>query len=102
VSTSYGELSQALNVLVKYLENKGQLPDLQNFVVIAIIEALINSYTNIRVYINWDKLVQLSVNSPLQLYPPLWLFALDKLSKIGAQTNIITELSQRKKLEKVI
>ena len=102
MSSSYGELSQALNVLVKYLENKGQLPELQSFIVIAIIEALINSYTSIRININWDKLVQLSVNSPLQLSPPLWLYALDKLSKIGAQTNIITEISQRKKLEKVI
>lgn len=102
MSITYGELSQALNILVKYLENKGQLPDLQSFVIIAIIEALINSYTNIKIHINWDKLVQLSVNSPLTLAPPLWLYALDKLSKIGAQTNIITELSQRKKLEKVI
>jgi hypothetical protein len=102
MSTGYGELSQALNILVKYLENKGQLPDLQNFVVIAIIESLINSYTNIRVNINWDKLVQLSVNSPLALSPPLWLYALEKLARLGAQTNIITELSQRKKLERVI
>jgi len=102
MSTGYGELSQALNTLIKYLENKGQLPELQSFIVIAIIEALINGYTNIKVKINWDKLVQLSVNSPLTHYPPLWLYALDKLSKIGAQTNIITELSQRKKLEKVI
>jgi hypothetical protein len=102
MSTGYGELSQALNTLIKYLENKGQLPDIQSFVIISIIEALINSYTNIKVRINWDKLVQLSVNSPLTQSPPLWLYALDKLSKIGAQTNIITELSQRKKLERVV
>ena len=102
MSTGYGELSQALNILVKYLEGKGQLPDLQSVIVINVIQALINSYTRIRVHINWDKLVQLSVNSPMHLPAPLWLFALDKLSRIGAQTNIITELSQRKKLEKVI
>jgi hypothetical protein len=99
--SSYGELSQALETLIKYLNNKGQLPDLQNFVIIAIIESIINSYTNIRIRINWDRLVQLSVNSPA-LASPLWLFALEKLSKLGAQTQIITELSQRKKLEKVI
>ena len=102
MSSSYGELSQALNTLIKYLERKGQLPDLQNFIVIAILESLINTYTNIKVRINWDRLVELSINSPLHYNLPLWLHALDKLSKIGAQTQIITELSQRKKLEKVI
>jgi hypothetical protein len=100
--SSYGELSQALNTLIKYLEKKGQLPDLQNFIVIAILESLINTYTNIKVHINWDRLVELSINSPLHYNPPLWLLALEKLSRLGAQTQIITELSQRKKLEKVI
>jgi antitoxin component HigA of HigAB toxin-antitoxin module len=102
MSSQYGELSQALNTLVKYLENKGQLPDLQNFIVIEILQTLINAYTDIKIYINWDKLVSLSINAPRQTYPPLWVDALEKLTKIGAQTQIITELSQRKKLEKVI
>jgi hypothetical protein len=96
-----GELSQALETLLKYLNKKGQLPSLQNFIIINIVSALLNAYTDIKVKINWDKIVELSINSPpFQL--PLWVYALDKLSKIGAQTNIITELSQRKKLEKVI
>jgi len=102
MSLNTGELSQALNTLIKYLEKKGQLPELQTFIIIAIIESLINTYTDIKVKINWDKLVELSINSPLHYNPPLWLLALDKLSKLGAQTNIITELSQRKKLEKVL
>jgi len=96
-----GELSQALETLLKYLNKKGQLPSLQNFIIISIVNALLNAYTDIKVKINWDKLVELSINSPA-IYSPLWLMALDKLSKLGAQTNIITELSQRKKLEKVI
>jgi len=100
--STYGELSQALNTLIKYLERKGQLPDLQSLIVISILSALINSYTNVRVSINWDKLVELSVNAPRLHSPPLWVEALDKLTKIGAQTQIITELSQRKKLERVI
>lgn len=99
---SIGELSQALNTLIKYLERKGQLPDLQNFMVISIIQSLINSYTDIKITINWEKLVELSVNAPPQSQPPLWLQALDKLSKLGAQTQIITEVSQKKKLERVI
>jgi hypothetical protein len=53
MSSQYGELSQALNTLVKYLENKGQLPDLQNFIVIEILQTLINAYTDIKIYINW-------------------------------------------------
>jgi hypothetical protein len=100
--SQYGELSQALNTLIKYLERKGQLPDLQNFVVIAILESLINTYTDIKITINWDKLVELSINAPRQAYPPLWIEALERLTKIGAQTQIITELSQRKKLERVV
>jgi len=102
MSSSYGELSQALNTLIRYLEKKGQIPDIQSLLIISILTALINSYTNIRVTINWDKLIELSVNAPRVYNPPLWLEALDKLTKIGAQTQIITELSQRKKLEKVI
>lgn len=97
-----GELSQALNTLIKYLEGKGQLPDLQNFMVISIIQSLINSYTDIKITINWEKLVELSVNAPPQSQVPLWIQALDKLSKLGAQTQIITEVSQKKKLERVV
>jgi len=101
-SKSYGELSQALNTLIKYLEKKGQLVDLQNFIVINIIQSLINSYTDIKITIDWERLVDLSVNAPPLNQPPLWITALDKLSKIGAQTQIITELSQKKKLERVV
>jgi len=96
-----GELSQALETLIKYLNRKGQLPNLQTFILISVIQSLINAYTDIKVRINWDKLVELSVNSPLQ-YPPLWLSALEKLSRLGAHTQIITELSQRKKLERIV
>jgi len=102
MSTSYGELSQALNTLIRYMEKKGQLPDLQSLIVISVLSALINSYTNVRVSINWDKLVELSVNAPRLYNPPLWVEALERLTRLGAQTQIITELSQRKKLERVI
>lgn len=98
---SLGELSQALQTLIKYLEDKGQLPDLQNFIVINIILSLINSYTDIKISIDWEKLVKYSVNAPPQSQT-LWLMALEKLSKLGAQTQIITEVSQRKKLERVV
>jgi hypothetical protein len=84
------------------MEKKGQLPDLQSLIVISILTALINNYTNVKVSINWDKLIELSVNAPRLHSPPLWVEALDKLTKIGAQTQIVTELSQRKKLERVI
>lgn len=97
-----GELSQALNTLIKYLEGKGQLPDLQNFILINIIQSLINSYTDIKISIDWERLVELSVNAPPHNQAPLWIQALDRLSKLGAQTQIITELSQKKKLERVV
>jgi hypothetical protein len=96
-----GELSQALQTLIEYLNKKGQLPSLQNFILISVVESLLNAYTDIKVKINWDKLVELSINSPA-VSSPLWLLALDKLARLGATTNIITELSQRKKLERVV
>lgn len=99
--SNQGELSQALSVLLHYLKDKGQIPRLGDFILINMIAGLINNYTGIRVRINWDKLVMLSANAPA-ISTPLWLSALDKLSKLGATTNIITELSQRKKLDKVI
>jgi hypothetical protein len=99
--SSQGELSQALLVLLQYLEGKGQIPRLGDFILISVIAGLINNYTGIRVMINWDKLVKLSVNAPA-VSTPLWLGALEKLSRLGAQTQIITELSQRKKLDKII
>jgi hypothetical protein len=102
MSSQYGELSQALMVLLRYLDRKGQIPSLQDFVVINILEGLINNYTNIRLTINWDKLVELSINAPREHLPPLWLEALERLARISAQTQIITELSQRKKLERVV
>ena len=100
--SQYGELSQALGVLLKYLDKKGQLPDLQSFIMINILQSLINTYTDVKIVINWDKLVELSINAPRSGYLPLWIEALDRLTKLSAQTQIITELSQRKKLKKVI
>jgi len=100
-SQSQGELSQALLVLLQYLNNKGQIPHLGDFIIISVIEALINNYTDVRVHIDWENIVKLSVNAPA-VSTPLWLQALEKLSRLGAQTQIITELSQRKKLEKLI
>jgi len=101
MSQSQGELSQALTVLLKYLEDKGQIPRLGDFILIALIEGLLNNYTDIKIRIDWERLVKLSANAPT-LSSPLWLSALEKLSKLGAQTQVITEISQRKKLEKVI
>jgi hypothetical protein len=94
------ELSQALSTLLRYLENKGQLPQLSEFIILLMIQGLINNYTDIKLHVNWDKLVSLSVNSP-PLRQPLWLHALERLTKLEAQTNIVTEIAQRKPLIKL-
>jgi hypothetical protein len=92
-----GELSQALTILLKeYIKDKGQLPHLNSFILILILQSIINTYTSIRVIIDWDKLVSLSANSPA-LFDPLWLKALREIAKLGSTTNIITELHQKKK-----
>jgi hypothetical protein len=91
-----GELSQALIILRDYIMNKGQLPHLNLFILILLLQSIINTYTSIKVKIDWDKLVSLSANSPA-LYEPLWLKALRELTRIGTTTNIITELHQKKR-----
>jgi hypothetical protein len=92
-----GELSQALTILREYIANKGQLPHLNSFILILILQSIINTYTSIRVNIDWEKLVSLSSNSPAMV-EPLWLKALRELARVGSTTNIITELHQKKRM----
>jgi hypothetical protein len=101
VSTSnqkaYGELAQALTIIFSFMSDKGQIPALREFLILNIIQYLINAYTSAKININWDKIVRLSINAPA-LTDPLWLRALREIARLGAQTNIITELAQRKPL----
>jgi hypothetical protein len=79
------------------MSDKGQIPALREFLILNIIQYLINSYTSAKIKIDWDKIVKLSINAP-SLVDPLWLRALREIARLGAQTNIVTELSQRKPL----
>jgi hypothetical protein len=97
VSQYQGELAQALSLAFRFLENKGQIPVLREFIMLMIIEYLINNYTANKIRINWSEIVKLSINAPA-LADPLWLKALREISRLGAQTNIVTELQQRKPL----
>jgi hypothetical protein len=94
---AYGELAQALTIIFGFLGDKGQIPALREFLLLNIIQYLINAYTSAKININWDKIVRLSINAPA-LTDPLWLRALREIARLGAQTNIITELAQRKPL----
>jgi hypothetical protein len=94
---AYGELAQALSIIFSFMSDKGQIPALREFLILNIIQYLINAYTSAKISINWDKIVKLSINAPA-LTDPLWLRALREIARLGAQTNIITELAQRKPL----
>jgi hypothetical protein len=94
---AYGELAQALTIIFSFMSDKGQIPALREFLILNIIQYLINSYTSAKITIDWDKIVKLSINAP-SLTDPLWLRALREIARLGAQTNIITELAQRKPL----
>ena len=94
---AYGELAQALSIIFTFMSDKGQIPALREFLILNIIQYLINAYTSAKIKIDWDKIVRLSINAP-SLVDPLWLRALREVARLGAQTNIITELAQRKPL----
>jgi len=92
-----GEFAEALNILVKYLNGKGQLPRLQNLALLTIMEDAFRQEYGINI-VDYDRLIELSIHSPV-VVKPLWIEAVEKITKINSQTNIVTELSKRKRLE---
>ena len=95
------DLAQALSIIVSYAQGKGQLPRLDKFIVFWIgINALTKRFNvDINKVIDIDKLVkEYSVNAPA-VEPPLWLRVVEHMSNINSRTEIITQLSKRKRLE---
>ena len=95
------DLAQALKILVSYMNNKGQLPRLDKFILFELyIKSLCELYgCEEKEIIDIDKLVkEYSINAPA-FEKPLWLIALSELAKLNQKTEIVTQLSKRKELE---
>lgn len=95
-----GELSEALRILVAYLNDKGQLPRLDILLLVKLgLESLGLLYGfDPRELVDFHELIRLSIHSPA-VERPLWLQAIGEITKINTQTQIITELKKRKPLE---
>lgn len=95
-----GELSEALKILVSYLNGKGQLPRLDILLLVKMgIDALSYLYKfDSRELIDFYELIDLSIHAP-PVGRPLWLEAIKEITKINTQTQIITELKKKKPLE---
>lgn len=95
-----GELSEALKILVTYLDGKGQLPRLDILILVKMgLEALSRIYDfPANEIVDFNELIRLSIHSPA-VDKPLWLQAVGEITKINTQTQIITELKKRKPLE---
>ena len=95
------DLAQALSIIVSYVQGKGQLPRLDRFIIFYIgLNALTKRFNvDISKIIDIDKLVkEYSINAPAP-EAPLWLKVVENMSNINTKTEIITQLSKRKKLE---
>lgn len=89
---------EVIETLLEYSRGKGQIPDLPRFFILLNLTSILRKKYN--VIINWRSLVEKwSVNAP-PAREPLWLFVIKYLSNINTKTEIITQVSKRKMLEK--
>lgn len=96
------DLAEALEIIVRYVQGKGQLPYLDRLIRFIIgYRALCRLY-NIKEnkVIDIDTLIEKwSINAPL-LQAPLWLKVVENLSKLNTKTEVIQQISKRKLLER--
>lgn len=95
------DIAQALSIIASYTHGKGQLPRLDKFLIFFIGLKSLGGLFNIDTtkIIDIDKILrEYSVNAPV-VKSPLWLEVVKHMSQINTKTEIITQLSKRKKLE---
>lgn len=90
-------LKEVIETLLEYSKGKGQIPDLPRFFILVNLSKILEKYG---VKINWKLLLEYwSVNSP-PVREPLWLYVIKYLSNLNSRTEIVTQVSKRKMLEK--
>ncbi|MEM4619437.1 MAG: hypothetical protein QW607_04415 [Desulfurococcaceae archaeon] len=91
-------LKEVIETLLEYSRGKGQIPDLPRFfILINLSEILFKVYG---VKIDWKQILEYwSINSP-PVKEPLWLYVIKYLSNLNTRTEIVTQVSKRKLLER--
>ncbi|MEM4620866.1 MAG: hypothetical protein QW607_11720 [Desulfurococcaceae archaeon] len=91
-------LKEVIETLLEYAKGKGQIPDLPRFFILCNLSTILEKKYGLK--INWKTLVeQWSINAP-PYREPLWLHVIRYLSNLNTRTEIITQVSKRKLLEK--
>ncbi|MEM4433272.1 MAG: hypothetical protein QXT03_05625 [Desulfurococcaceae archaeon] len=91
-------MKEVIETLLKYADRKGQIPDIPNFFILANLSVILENAYGVR--INWREIMEYwSVNAPV-VREPLWLHVIKYLSNLNTKTEIITQVSKRKVLEK--
>ncbi|MEM4958829.1 MAG: hypothetical protein QXX12_03025 [Nanopusillaceae archaeon] len=91
-------LKEVIETLLEYSKGKGQIPDLPRFFILINLSNMLKKKYNLQ--INWRVLVEKwSVNAPPSR-EPLWLYVIKYLSNLNSKTEIVTQVSKRKLLEK--
>lgn len=90
-------LKEVIETLLEYSKGKGQIPDLPRFFILTNLTKILEEYG---VKINWREILEYwSVNSPV-VKEPLWIYVIKYLSNLNTRTEIVTQLTRRKALEK--
>jgi len=90
-------MKEVIETLLEYTKKKGQIPDLPAFYILANLSEILSSYG---IQVNWKQILEYwSVNAPA-IKEPLWLHVIRYLSNLNTRTEIVTQLSRRKLLER--
>jgi len=93
--TPASDLAQTIALFLEYMKGKGQLPHFDKFILLYLYQRALERRFKIPQIINWDEVVQMSINSP-PLAPPLWLKAIESLTQINSRTEIVTQQFRKK------
>ncbi|MEM1768478.1 MAG: hypothetical protein QXH77_03875 [Desulfurococcaceae archaeon] len=90
-------MKEVIETLLEYSKKKGQIHDLPAFYILANLSEILSSYG---VQVNWREILEYwSVNAPA-IKEPLWLHVIKYLSQLNTRTEIVTQVSRRKLLER--
>jgi hypothetical protein len=108
---SYSDIAQALNILVDYAKDKGQIYSAWDFAVLNIIPLLakykcrkfgVAEEICEKKFSVFKDLAETALKvSPheLAVYNTVWQKALDIITKINAKTEVVTQLTKGKRIE---
>jgi len=91
------ELAQVIALLIGYMNDKGQLPRLDKFIILKLYQEMLERRYKIPRIIDWNELLDLSIHAP-PIDRPLWLHALSEIAKVNQKTEIVSQNFKKKPL----